>query len=317
MVSGPRSYRCVGTKVVVGVELMDVDQLRTFLAVLEHSSFSRAAHALRIGQSTVSFHVKTLETILETRLLDRLGGRVRPTAAGRLLERYAHRIVTLREEAILRLRAEKGGEIGQIRIAASTIPAEYLLPPVLAELRRRHPAVAVTVDISDSRRAITSLLAEECDIALVGARVPDKRIVYTPFADDEIVLVGPMPNSFAPSLRLTGAELAHVPIVMREEGAGTRAAVSGLIARHAGRGLEGTGSIQVGSTEAAKRCVREGLGLTFVSRRAVAEEIATKRLSLVAFPGTPVHRHFQVARARSASMPMAARILVRLLQENR
>jgi len=107
---------------------MDVGQLRTFLAVLEHGSFSHAAEALRIGQSTASFHIKALETSVGTRLLDRRGGRVRPTATGAVLRRYALRIVSLRDEALARLRAEESGEAGRLTIAASTIPGEYLLP---------------------------------------------------------------------------------------------------------------------------------------------------------------------------------------------
>src|SRR5262245_11822840 len=112
---------------------MDIDQLRTFLAVLDHGSFSHAAEARGIGQSTVSFHVKALETSVGAKLLDRRGGQVRPTATGNVLRRYALRIVSLRDEALARLRAEESGQVGRLTIAASTIPAEHLLPPVLAE----------------------------------------------------------------------------------------------------------------------------------------------------------------------------------------
>ena len=103
---------------------MEIDQLRTFLSVLDHGGFSRAAEALRVGQSTVSFHVKALETAVGARLLDRRRGRVRATPAGRLLARYALKLVALRDEALARLRDEEAGERGRVRVAASTIPAE-------------------------------------------------------------------------------------------------------------------------------------------------------------------------------------------------
>src|SRR5438128_1730390 len=103
---------------------MEIDQLCTFLAVLEHGNFSRAAESLRLGQSTVSFHIKALESAVGARLIDRGGRGVRPTAAGRLLRRYATRLVALRDEALARLRTEEKGESGHLVIAASTIPAE-------------------------------------------------------------------------------------------------------------------------------------------------------------------------------------------------
>src|SRR5438552_2422241 len=128
---------------------MDLDQLRTFLAVLEHGNFSRAAQALRLTQSTVSFHVKALETELGARLVDRVGGRpssgstaIRPTAAGRVLRRYAGRLLALRDEAVARVAGEEHAHAGRVQIAASTIPAEYVLPGRLRDFQRGHPNVS-------------------------------------------------------------------------------------------------------------------------------------------------------------------------------
>jgi DNA-binding transcriptional LysR family regulator len=286
---------------------MEIDQLRTFLAVHEHGSFSRAAEAVHLSQSTVSFQIKALETAVGSRLLDRRGGRVRPTDTGRLLRRYAQRIVSLREEALARTRAEEEGQAGRITIAASTIPAEYLLPPALARLRRTHPGVQVVVQVSDSRRAGLALLAQECDLALVGSRLRDRRLVCAPFAEDEVLLVGPSPNPFAPSGRLGPKQLARVPLVLREEGSGTREAVAAILARRDAAGGAAPAAVQVGSTEAAKRCVLAGLGLTFISRRAVADELAAGRLRAVAVPGTPVRRTFHAARLRAVTPSAAAR----------
>lgn len=281
---------------------MDLDQLRTFVTVLDEGSFSRAAQVLRVGQSTVSFHIKALETAAAARLCDRRGGQVRPTAAGRLLLRYAVKLLALRDEALARLRAEESGDTGRVTLAASTIPAEYLLPPILAEFRRLRPRVAITVTVSDSRRAVASLLLQECELALVGARTPDKRLSYSPFADDEVVLVG----------RAGRKPHARLPLILREEGSGTRDAVADLVARdHDGA------PIQVGSSEAAKRCVLEGLGVAYLSRRAVAAEVADGRLMVLPAPGTPAKRRFYAARWRSASLSAPARALLQLLQKNR
>ena len=291
---------------------MDVDQLRTFLAVLEHGSFSRAAEALRIGQSTVSFHIKALETAVGARLLDRRGGHVRPTATGGILRRYAVRIVSLRDEALARVRAEESGQAGRLAIAASTIPGEYLLPPVLAEFLAAHPRVAVTVEVSDSRKAIAQLLAHECDLALVGARARDKRIAYTPFAEDEVVLVGRASDPLH-QRRWSARDLDKVRIIVREEGSGTRQAVSAFLARHAPSRADHQARLQAGSTEAAKRCALHGIGLALLSRHSVAEDLDAGRLAVVSAPGLPVRRSFYAARLRTATLSAAARALFDLL----
>lgn len=289
--------------------MTDLDRLRTFLAVLEHRSFSRAAEALRVTQSTVSFHVKALEAQTGGRLLDRTGGRVRPTATGRVLERYARRIVALGDEALARVRAEERGTEGHVRVAASTIPAEYLMPRALVRFRERHPNVAVTIEVSDSRRAAAAVLAEECDFAVVGARVRDKRLVETAFADDEIVLVGPSPNPWAPRGRLALEELAGVPLLLREEGSGTHEAVAAILAK-----APPLAPIRTGSTEAVKRCAAAGLGLAFLSRLAVADDLRGGRLAVIALPGTPVRRRFYTLRLRSATPPAAAQSLMSMLR---
>jgi DNA-binding transcriptional LysR family regulator len=169
---------------------VNFEQLQAFLAVLDQGAVARAADTLGVTQSTVSFHLKALESALGTRLMDRTGRRVRATAAGRALVRYARRLVALRDEALARVGATTAGTAGEVRIASSTIPAEYLLPPVLARFHAKNPDVRIGISVSDSKRALASLLDEAFDLALVGTEPRDRRLVAAPFATDEIVLVG-------------------------------------------------------------------------------------------------------------------------------
>jgi DNA-binding transcriptional LysR family regulator len=285
---------------------VELDQLRTFLAILEHGSFSRAADVLHLAPSTVSFQIKALETATGSRVLDRMGRRVRPTASGRYLQRYAQRILSLREEALAGLHARERGDAGQLTIAASTIPAEFLLPPALAALRARYPGVSLVVDVSDSRHATAALLSEQCDVAIVGERVRDRRVLSSPIAEDEIVLVG-LPSR-APAR--AGADRPRLALVLREHGSATGGHVAALVARLAAeRGGELTVT-QVGSTSVARRCVLEGLGLTFISRRAVEDDLRSARLVELPLRGTPVRRLVYAARLRAAEPSPIARALV-------
>ena len=287
---------------------MEFDQLRTFLVVLEHGSFTRAAEVLGLSQSTVSVHVKALESSVGSRLLDRNRERVQPTAKGRVLRRYAAQLMALREEALGQVTGDESGA-GHVAIAASTIPGEYMLPRALADLRQHHPRVSVTVTVSDSRRAIGALLARECDLALVGSRSADARLVQMPFAADEIVVVAP---AFGPWTKAASASLEGVPLVLRSEGSGTRAAAAEILAS-VRSAAEPAAVIEVGSTEAAKRCVVEGLGVAFVSRIAVGDEIERGELAVVPVPGTPIRREFFVAHLRNTELAVAAATLVEIL----
>lgn len=293
---------------------MELDQLRTILAVLEHGSFTRAAEALGLSQSTVSFHVKALEAAVGSRLLDRGRDGVRATPQGEVLRGYAERLLVLHGEALEQLRAESHGQRGRVVVAASTIPGEYLLPLVLARLRLSHPKVSVRVSVSESSRALASLMARECDMALIGRRPSDRALVAQPFAEDEVVLVGPSPNPFVTSGKALEVEsLRHVPLVLRGEGSGTRAAVAELLAR-AFTDNDTAARAVVGSTEAAKRCVLAGMGLSFLSRHAVSDELAAGRLEVVPLPGTPVTRRFWVVSLRDRSPSSAAAALMSLLR---
>jgi len=290
---------------------MEFDQLRTFLAVLEHKSFVRAGQALHVGQSTVSFHVKALEQRVGATLLERGRGNVAPTAAGRILQPYAERIVSLCDEATARLRAGEKGEVGRLVLAASTVPGEYLLPAILAELRRRHPRIRVEMTVSDSEKAASAVLAKEVDVAVVGSKPRDRRLEARLFASDEIVLVGPAPNPFAPDGKLSLKELRDVPLILREHGSGTRDAIARILP-HLG---ERSAALRVGSSEAAKRCVQHGLGLAFLSRQAVATELAAGLFQVVELPGTPVRRTFYVVRNRAVSPSPAARAFLELAHQ--
>lgn len=293
---------------------MDFDQLRTLLAVLEHGSFTRAAEALGLSQSTVSFQIKTLESAVQGRLLDRGRDGVRATPRGEILRGYAERLCSLRNDALQQLRAESEGERGRVVVAASTIPGEYLLPGYLAALRQTHPGVSVRIDVSESSRALAALVADECDLALVGRRPTERGLVAHPFADDDVVLVGPRPNPFvSPGTKVEASLLSRTPLVLRGEGSGTRAAVADLLAQAAIE-LASSASVVVGSTEAAKRCVAAGLGLSFLSRVAVADELRAGRMEIVPLPGTPVSRRFWMVHRRDRSLSSAASSLASRLR---
>jgi DNA-binding transcriptional LysR family regulator len=295
---------------------MEFDQLRTFLAVVEHGNFGRAADALHMAQSTASFHIKALETHLGSRLLDRGGGVVRLTSSGQTLKAYAGRILSLRSEAEARITAVTDGEAGELTIAASTVPGEYLLPAALVAFCAANPAVGININVSDSRRATAMALAGDVDLAIVGAEPTDRRLESRPVAHDEIVLVGPKGDPFGVGDRLAPDGLAAVPLIRREDGSGTRDAVAAIVARGTPQpGVEGAARIRVGSTEAARRCVRQGLGVGFLSRIAVADDLAAGLVRVIEMEGLPIRRTFYGVWRTGATLAAAGAKLLDVVAE--
>lgn len=285
------------------------DHLRTFLAVIAHGSFSRAATALHMSQSTVSFQVKALEEAVGARLFDRATREVRLTDGGRTLRPFARRILELGGEAREKLREVEGGETGQIRVAASSIPADHLLPLALAHHRKRWPLHSVTVEVSDSRGALRMLTDGDVDLAVVGTPPRDRRVQARAFAGDEVVLVAAAGSPFAPGGRLTRAALGKVPLLSREPGSGTAGAVGHVVPD------ADLPAIQIGSSAGLTRCVELGLGLAFLSRWAVEDGVARGTLRVVAAPGLPVRRRFWLARLRGVTLGKPARLLAQSIEE--
>jgi DNA-binding transcriptional LysR family regulator len=140
--------------------------------------------------------------------------------------------------------------------------------------------------------------------------VRERRIEWTPFAEDEIILVGPPSGPWAAPRALTPEALARMPLVLREQGSGTRESVE------AGPGVEqgeGAARVEVGSSEAARRCALEGVGYTFISLTAVKDDLDAGRLRRVKYPGTPVRRTLYVGRLRTVTPTAASRDLLALV----
>lgn len=262
---------------------MQLEQLRTFLHVVEHGSFTRAARSRAVSQSTISTHIAHLETSVGTRLLDRDRSGVRLTHAGTRLVPRARRLLALADETLTAVAGPERQD--QLTLAASTIPATFLLPAALGRLRAAAPLLTLTMDVSDSTRALRSLLDGTIDIAVIGSAPKDPRLLTHPIGDDRIVLVGPRGRELP-------TDLLTAPLVVREPGSGTAQAVAHLLPTDNPR-------IQVSSTEAVRRCVLAGLGFALVSELAIRDDVEAGRLVTHPFEGTPLRRSFHVARLRN------------------
>ena len=273
---------------------MDLRQLEVFARVVETRSFSRAAEALRLTQSTISEHVRLLEEEVGARLFDRLGRETVPTRAGELLYGYAQRLLALRAEAQQALQQFLGQISGGLTVGASTIPGEYVLPPLIGAFREKFPQVSIALHIGDSREIADSVVEGRVELGLIGARPEQRTLQAVELMPDELVVVVPPGHAWFGRKLVTLDELKPEPLIVREPGSGSRQALETAL-DEAGPGLGGLRVIaEMGSTSAIKQAVKAGVGLSIMSKRAVEEECRHGLLWCLTIKDLRFTRHFYV-----------------------
>jgi DNA-binding transcriptional LysR family regulator len=283
---------------------LNLHHLRVFASVAEEGGFTRAAQALRLSQPAVSKAVRELERDTGMPLFERAGRATRLTAAGEALFARARELFAVERSAEEELRALRGLSGGVLRVGASTTVATYLLFPYLARFREANPGVKLRVASANTRAIARALLERRLDVALVEGPVRHARIEVVPWREDELVLIAPPTHRLAAKRSIELRELSGEPLIVREPGSGTRRVAERALAAH---DVSPKVTLQLGSTEAIKQAVAAGLGLAFVSRFAVDEQVQLGRIAAVRVRESALRRMLTELRLRGrAEGPGAA-----------
>lgn len=287
----------------------DLKQLRSFLEVLNENSFTRASRKLRVGQATVSHHIGLLEKVLGVKLIDRTAHGIAVTEEGKLFRAYCEKV--FRDIEDLRSELSAGALAGVTTIAASTIPSAYLLPGVLAEAKKKFPGIAYRLAVADSREAVEMVKEGGADAGIVGTEYRHPSLVFTPVCRDDIVLIAP--GGYPARVKIQ--DLVSMPFIIREQGSGTRRAYEESLA---GRGILPSALqsvMECSTTEAIKESVAAGLGVSFVSRLAIAREIKAQAFHVIAVDGLAIKRSFFFVHSGIRRLQRPGELLLELLIE--
>jgi DNA-binding transcriptional LysR family regulator len=280
---------------------VDLRQLEIFVKVAELGSFSKAAESLFLTQPTVSEHIRTLEDELGVRLLDRLGRGAVVTKGGELLLTYAQRLLALSREARQAIERFQGRMSGELLVGASTIPGEYILPGLIGRFKEKFPDIAVTLLIGGSQPVVDWVAEGRVEIAVVGAGSGHRRVEFRELLPDDIVLIVGPSHPWQGRRQVGLDELRGEPLLLRERGSGTRAALESALAR-AGHDISAFRVVgEMGSTQAIKQAVKAGVGVSLVSRRAVEEECRAGILWGLRVKDLTIVRAFYLATHRERS----------------
>jgi LysR family transcriptional regulator, low CO2-responsive transcriptional regulator len=257
------------------VDALDPQRLRLLVEVRRRGSISAAADACRMGQSSATKHLQTLEAAVGERLVQRDGRSSRLTEAGEVVATHAQRVLDTLDGMQEELLALRGAELGTLTLAASTTPGSYVLPSLLECFAERHPRVDVDVVIGSSRWVAERVARRDVSLGLAGEVEWPDGVVAEPFLDDEVVGIAPPGRLRLSRGRVAVEELAAQTLLVREAGSSTRAIAERFLARVGYRPVK---RWELDSNEAIKRTVRAGLGVGFVSRLVVEEELGRGEL---------------------------------------
>jgi len=281
---------------------LNLHRLRVFHAVARRESYSRAAEDLHISQPAVSKHVLDLEEELGAKLFHRLGRRIVLTEAGRLMTDYAQRIFLLADEARRALEELQGLERGRLHLGASSTPGNYLLPRALAAFRTRYPRLEISLDITASHDVLDRVIRQELDLGFVGATFAADLHVQ-PYVEDELILILRPGHPLASVRTIPREALEQEIFVLRDAASGTRTVAEAELKT---RGITIRRLLELRSVEAVKQAVAEGLGISFISRYAVALEVRHKVLAVAADPSLRFRRPLVIISRKDARLSPSA-----------
>jgi LysR family transcriptional regulator, low CO2-responsive transcriptional regulator len=264
---------------------ISLTQIRAFLAVKNVGSVHGAASQLLVSQPSVSAAVASLGRELGVVLFERHGRGVRPTESGEAFAPYAAQVLGLLEQGTSAAQEAAHPEVSKVRLAAVNTAGEYLVPPLIQAYRQVRPGISILLEVGNRVTVFERLQSRNADIG-IGGRPPGRGLVGYPLVGNELVVVG----------RDVPADLAKTPWLLREEGSGTRLATERLLADlDFGSSVPGPPELlTLGSNGAIKQGLAIGLGVTLISRFAVASELRSGLLGEIGVPGTPLSRPWHV-----------------------
>ena len=281
---------------------MDFDQLETFLEVARLSSFSRAAERRFRTQPAISSQIRALEEEIGAKLLDRSGGKVSLTAAGKLFQKYAEETVQSRKNILTAVAEMERVPRGEIVVAANEGTCLYILPEVFAEFKKQYPGVAVNIDRKESVKILESVIDNSVDFGVVSLPVTDNRLTVVQIHRDELVVIAPPGHSLARMKSAPVAEVAKFPLLVPESGR-TRDAIEQLFHE---RHLKLNISMELDSSELLKRFVAADVGVGFIARSNVMEDVRLGALAAIPIADASIRRDLALVFRKDKALSRAA-----------
>src|SRR5437660_550163 len=281
---------------------MDFDQLNTFLEVARLSSFSKAAETCFRTQPAISSQIRALEEEVGAKLFDRSGGKVSLTQPGKAFQKYAEQQMEARKQMIAALAEMEKVPRGELVVGANEGTCLHILPEVFAEFKKQYPGVAVSIRRSERAKVLENIIDNSVDFGVISIPVSDNRLTVVTIHRDELLLIAAAGHPLARMKSASIAEAAKFPLLLPKVGR-TRDALEELFHE---RGLKSNFSMELDSSELLKRFVAADVGVGFIARSNVVEDVKAGVLAAVAIKDAQIRRDLALVFRKDKALSRAA-----------
>jgi DNA-binding transcriptional LysR family regulator len=273
---------------------MDDHKLKVFCTVAETRSFSKTSEIIHLTQPAVSLQIQSLEEVYETKLFDRSSSTVALTPAGEVLYKYAKEILALYASAEKVIGKLTCLVKGSVTIGACSNVGNYLLPSVITDFKKTHQKIKVHLLVCNTKKVIELLNSGSIDLGLVSVDSVNQKMIVKKLVSDELLVIVSPDHPWAKKKEVPVSDLTKESFIFREAGSGTRQMIEKFLARHGITPHEMKISTVLGSTEAIKDVVENGLGISIISGWAARKESKYGTLRLLRLKEEKMVRDFSL-----------------------
>jgi DNA-binding transcriptional LysR family regulator len=281
---------------------MDFDQLETFIEVARHASFSRAAEKRFRTQPAISSQIRALEEEVGARLFDRSGGKVSLTGAGKAFQKYVEETLEQRKAMLTSLAEMERVPRGEIVVGANEGTCLHILPEVFAEFKKHYPEVAVNIRRSERAKVLESIIDNSVDFGVVSLPVADNRLTVVIIHRDELVIIAPPKHLLAAMKSGTLTEVLKYPVLLPKVGR-TRDQLEAAFDQSK---VKPNISMELDSSELLKRFVAADVGVGFIARSNVVEDVKAGVLAAIPLADIQIKRDLALVFRKDKALSRAA-----------
>lgn len=294
---------------------MDLHQLYVFTKVVEHKSFSKAAEAVYLSQSTVSSHIQSLEKLLNVQLFDRVGRETIITAYGERLYHWALKLLQLKDEALFDIKESVTDLKGVIHMGVSSVPGQFLVPKIVKKFREQYANVTFSLSEYPSKIVAEKVMSGKVDLGFLGEKYENDKLHYVPLMKEKLVLISSKEFTLEESVSIH--DIIQYPFIMRSSDSGTKAILEKFLKKQQIKEEQLNVVAYTESSQSLIEFVKQGIGLAIISEIAAKEYCAGTNLRIHELEDFHDERYFYLVYNEMKTLSLVTRLLIEMISKEK
>lgn len=292
--------------------MINFNQLRIFYQTAKYQSCTIAAEKLFITQPAITSQIKAFEKSCNLTLFKKKGRKIHLTDEGKILYEYARKVFEYEKEIEDAIEDMRELKAGILRLGTTKTYTRSYIPSFISKFMDSYPHIKIHLDEGSSLQMTNSLLDFKNEIAIVAKIEENPEICFTPFCQEDIVLLVAPDHRLAQRRSITMAELAKEPIIMKEVGSGTRKALDHAFAQ---KGIVPNILLETNNTDFIKQLVLQGDGVSFLVKVAISKELAEKKFVTIPIEDCRIVTEVSIAYLKNQHLSTPARVFLSILED--